>query len=127
MRDYEADKKKVFDWLKTYCYGVENARKRTGILPHIQLPDRYFRAIASELRKEGHIVSSNSFGYFFKRISLNGLPYHIQRAEIDAIKQSYVEQKAKALSTLDKINLLLAQAEDLERQLFQGQKVFCIG
>lgn len=114
--NYDADKKRVLEWMEKYCPGHKSARTRKDILPFIGLPDRYFRSIASELIHEGNLCSTASKGYWFRPLKTN------DPEEIEAIKHSILERKSKALSMLEDCK---AQMEELEK-MTQGQLQFTI-
>ena len=108
---FEQDKQRVLELFMKYALGVRNARTREDILPFIQMRDRPFRYIASELIHEGHMASTASKGYW-------AIPLHTNDPrEIEAIKHSYLERKSKALSMLEDVN---RQLDELEKRV--GQK-----
>ena len=111
---FESDKAKVLGWMEKYCNGVRSARTRKDILPFVQLPDRYFRLIASELIDEGNVYSSASHGYWFAKLRTT------DSFEISAMEHSILERIAKATSTIDGCHKRL---KDI-RAAGQGQQVF---
>ena len=121
---WEIDKVKTLEWLRKNAADSLHARKRPDILPYIQMPDRYFRLLASELIREGHVCSTASRGYWAVPLSLHTYGPSAAKREIDAMKECYAERKAKALSTLEKISALFDKAVELEMKIFQGQKEF---
>jgi len=90
-----ADKIRVLEWMEKYCKGVRCARHRADILPFVQLPDRYWRQIISDLVDEGIIYSSSTRGYWWALLHTN------DHYEIDAMKHAILERKAKALSMIE--------------------------
>ena len=121
-RTQQQDKLEILQWLETNCNGFRNARTRENILPFVlnkhlfptqESKDRYFRKIVSELRHEGHIASSCERGYWFVPLVTD------DPAEIEAVKHSIFEVKAKALDMLQDCEKHLQR---LEAKL-QGQKV----
>lgn len=109
----EEDKKKVLDWLTKYCLGFRNARTRANILPFLNLEDRYFRAIISELIHAGNVASSSSRGYWFVPLVI------IDVAEIDALLECYAERSASALDRLRGLGKLIDSATTRREALTQ--------
>ena len=114
MDKFEQDKVKVLGWMEKYANGVRCARTRKDILPFVQLPDRYFRLIVSELIDEGNVYSSASHGYWFAKL------HTTDTFEIDAMKHAILERKAKALSMIEGCDKRLKEITALN----QGQQAF---
>lgn len=122
MKDkFLEDKQRVLGWMEKYCYGYKNARTRENILPFIQLKDRYFRQIASELIHEKQLCSSHTKGFWFFPLVSN------DPREIEAFKQCQVERKAKALDLLTGVDGCIAWADELLAKARQGQQEMCLG
>src|SRR3990167_2298887 len=108
------DKQIVLSWMMKVCLGFRQARTRANILPYLNLEDRYFRHICSELIHEGHIASSCQRGYWFIPLVTRDV------AEIDAVFESCQERSSKALDVLrglgQQIDSLTARREALTKQ-----------
>ena len=111
-RNFEADKARVLGWFEKYCRGYKNARKKQDILPYVDLEERYFRQIVHDLKKEGHIYSTSSRGYWWALLATNN------HAEIVAMKESLKEEKSRAMSLLEGIDKKMKALESHN----QGQK-----
>lgn len=107
----QEDKERVLSWLEKHAWGVKCARTREQILPYLNLPDRYFRLIVSELIHEGHVASCASKGYWFVPLHTNDME------EIEALKRSILERKSKALTMIADCD---KQLKELAMK-FQGQ------
>src|SRR3990167_6920652 len=116
MDKFESDKKYLLDWFGKYCNGVRNARTRENILPYVKMEDRYFRTVASALIHDGHIASSSKFGYWSVPLVSN------DTIEIEALKQSILERKSKALAMIEDCHRQLEKIKDIELKRTQGQK-----
>lgn len=110
----EDEKQFVLDWMQKYCYGREYARFREnstnpelGILPFMpkHIYDRKWRMIISVLIQEAQVYSSASFGYFFMPLAFPS------PADIEAAISALVERKAKALATIEKVDINLKKLE----------------
>lgn len=125
---WEIDKKTVFDYLYKNCLGSWNAKFKKLILPEIVFvneaaftyitKERYFRRIISELKKEGHVYSSNKCGYWF------GVLYTQDQEEINMMKLALIEDKHRALNILGGIDRKLNKLEALQRDINQNQQQF---
>jgi len=108
------DKQTVLNWMMKVCPGFRQARTRANILPYLNLEDRYFRQICSELIHEGHIASSCQRGYWFIPIVTKDVE------EIDAVLESCQERSTKALDVLrglgQQIDALTTRREALTKQ-----------
>jgi len=108
------DKQMVLSWMIKVCSGFRQARTRANILPYLNLEDRYFRHICSELIHEGHIASSCQRGYWFIPLVTKDVE------EIDAALESCQERSAKALDVLrglgQQIDALTTRREALTKQ-----------
>ena len=111
------DKLKVFDWMNKYCFGFRNARTRIDILPFLQIPDRIFRAIASELIHEGSLCSSASRGYWALPLVTKDIE------EIEAVLSAQLERKSKALDLLADCDKAIKFWEDRKRCLTQQMEL----
>jgi hypothetical protein len=107
------DRQKVLSWMNENCLGFRNARTRANILEFVQMPDRYFRRVISELKHEGHIASTCSRGYWAIPLFTN------DKEEIDAALDSYQEMKSKALDLLTGIDRQIKRLEDRKNCLTQ--------
>ena len=109
------DKAKVLAWMQKYCYGYKAARIRANILPFVQMEDRCFRLIMSELIHESHCASDCIRGQWFIPLVTK------DPEEIEAVLQSYRERKGKALNLLTDLNRqidnLAARKEALTKQI----------
>lgn len=123
---YEEDKRMALEWMSVFCSGFRQARTRKEILPCMNFKrifdnpeskDRYFRKIVSSLIHEGHLCSHNSRGYWFKPLYTN------DPEEIEAIKQSIMERKSRALSSIEGCDRQLREVEGIR----QGQQVMLAG
>jgi len=89
-------KKLISDFMRNNCYGYALAIKRADIL--IELPvdisDRLFRRIISELKHEGNVASHSSRGYWFLPLQSN------DPLEIEWMVKSWKEMRSKALNML---------------------------
>ena len=108
------DKQTVLNWMMKVCLGFRQARTRANILPCLNLEDRYFRQICSELIQEGNIASSCQRGYWFIPLVTKDVE------EIDAVLESCQERSAKALDVLrglgQQIDALTTRREALTKQ-----------
>lgn len=120
---YDRDKAYLLDWMAKNCDGVGRAMHKDTILEHVRMNERYFRDIMSDLLKEGHVCATSVNGYWFKPLHLAGMDEYEQRREIDAIKHCYAERLSRAKSIYERMSELFKDVEDLERRIFQGQKV----
>jgi hypothetical protein len=118
MYNCEQDKSVVLDWMRRFCYGFKNARTRKDILPYLNLPDRYFRRIASILKHEGHLASTSDKGYWFIPIETK------DPEEINAALQSCLEMKARAMDIVADCDKHIKRWEDKKRIATQGQMAF---
>ena len=111
------DKDKVLNWMVSHCLGFRNARTRANILPFVQLPDRYFRLIVSELKHEGQLASDCQRGYW-------AIPLVTQdKEEIEAALGSYKEMKSKALDLLTGLDRQIKILEDRKNCLTQQMEL----
>ena len=92
--EWEKDKKFVLTWMENNCPGVKNAKTRRKILPFVNMDDRRFRAIVSELKHENHIASTSSRGYWHVPLVTT------DPGEIEAVLESCFETKSRALDQL---------------------------
>ena len=115
---FDQDKLKVLEWFQKYAHGYKNARTRDDIIPFIQLPDRYFREIASSLIHDGHIASSCDKGYWFIPL------FTKDRREVEAVIKCHIERKSKALDLIKDCDKLIQQFEDRLVVTTQGQREF---
>ena len=115
------DKQKVLDWMNKYCLGFRNAKTRTNILPYLQMPDRYFRLLVSELKHEGHIASDCQRGYWAIPLCTK------DPEEVEAALGSYQEMKSKALDLLTGLDKQIKFLEDKKRCLTQQFEFAGIG
>src|SRR3990167_2903474 len=105
------DKLKVLNWLQKYAFGFRNARTRAKILPFVgngNMPDRHFRLILAELKKEGSAASTCTRGIWAVP------PVITDSEEIEAVLESCQEMKSKALDMLTGLNRQI--------ELFQARK-----
>ena len=105
------DKLKVLNWLQKYAFGFRNARTRANILPFMgngNMPDRHFRLILAELKKEGSAASTCTRGIWAVP------PVTTDAEEIEAVLESCLEMKTKALDMLTGLNRQI--------ELFQAKK-----
>lgn len=108
------DKQNIKEWFEKNAHGFRNARTRKDIIPFIltyrifpslEAKDRYFREVASELIKEGHLASSNTRGYWF-------IPIHTRdKKEVDAVIACHLERRAKALTLIEDCNRIINEYE----------------
>ena len=109
------DKKMVLRWLEINCFGYKYAKVRADILPFVQLDDRKFRAIASELIHEGNVASSSSRGYWFIPLVTSDV------AEVDAILEACQERTSHALDILRGMGKIIdhwtVRRENLTKQI----------
>jgi hypothetical protein len=100
-------KSQILDYMMTDCLGVRKAKPRHEICEALVLEDRLFRRIALELKREGHIATTASDGYFGVPLVCN------DPVDIEAIKHSINDMRARAYDLLETAK---AMAERLEQK-----------
>jgi len=113
MQVNENDKDKVLSWLMKYASGFRNARTRQDVLPYVGFEDRYYRAICSQLKHEGHVASTCSRGTWAIPLCTK------DPAEVEAALESYIEMKSKALDMLTGLDRQIKSLEDKKRCITQ--------
>lgn len=105
-------KNQVLDYMMTHCLGVRNAKPRRFICEELVLEDRYFRSICEELKREGHIATTSSDGYFAIPLVCN------DPADIEAIKHSIADKRSRAYTLIEEANEMAKRLEDrISKQL----------
>jgi hypothetical protein len=100
-----------------HCEGHRRAMKRKDILDHlpIEIKDRTFRRIISELKHENEIASHHSKGYW-------AIPlYTTDRSEVEWVKRSWSDMHSKALNMLRDCE---RQIRELDARLQARQDLF---
>jgi len=90
----DADKQRVLNWLEKYCFGFREARFKNNILPFLNINERVFRAIVSDLKHEGNVAATSQRGYWFIPLTTD------DPAEVDAALESFREMESRALDML---------------------------
>lgn len=96
----EEYKSVILKYMETNCFGIDKARKRYDIIHAINriyginIPEREFRRITSEMKKENLICSLSSVGYWFHPLHTN------DRRELEAFKASWQEMENRAKNTI---------------------------
>jgi len=95
--DWERDKAYLLGWMEKNCCGFANARVKDHIMPYLlgKWNERHFREIMSDLKKENHISSTSSLGYWFNPLQTK------DPDEIKAEMQSAQEMKSRAMSIIE--------------------------
>lgn len=113
------DKQRVLDWMVKNCAGFRNARTRANILPFMgSMTDRYWRAIISELKHDGHIASVCSRGYWAIPLATG------EKEEVEAALESYQEMRSKALDLLTDTDRHIKHWQDRKLALTQQGEMF---
>ena len=114
----------VYTWCNKHLMGKDNARHREnpkdpnkGILPFMPLniTDRKFRRIFNDIGPAQGFYSSSVRGYWVCP------PFTQDQSEIDAVLEALRERKAKALSTIKKVDHYI---KEFEGRYGQGQLSF---
>ena len=125
QQQYDRDKNAVLEWLRKYAYGARNIRTREYILqfilPHKQPADnrdRYFRSIMHDLIHDGLAASLSGKGYWATK------DYSNDQYEVDMLRSSLLERRARAMSSLEGVDRQLKAVEArMEPQLFPKSMV----
>ena len=112
---------RVKEWMDKHCMGFRNARTRQEILPFLRMPDRAFRATASELIHEGHLCSSASRGYWAVPLVTKDIE------EVEAVLDAQIERKSKALDLLADCDKAIKLWQDRKRCLTQQMELNLVG
>lgn len=110
----------VLTYLREHCMGFRNSKKRKEIIPYlpINISDRLFRKVFSELKHSGEVASHSTLGYW-------ATPYVCDDPEeIQAILLSWKEMKSKALNMLTDADRAIKTLEDKYRATSGKQRVF---
>lgn len=102
----EIIKGQILDYMMEYCLGVRNAKPRHLICEELILDDRLMRDICVELKKEGHIATTCSDGYFAVPLVCN------DPMDIEAIKHSIADKRSRAYKLLDEAQQMAKRLGD---------------
>jgi len=116
----EKQKETIIEWLKQYCYGHKNAKHLRVIITCLNINERVFRSITSELKHDKFVASTTDLGYWWIMDPLIG-DSEETRGEIEAVKRSWLDYKSRAMSMLTDCDKALKEWEDKARVATQGQ------
>lgn len=105
-------KNQILEYMNKNAMGFRNAKPRKDICDALVLEDRYFREIAVELKKEGHIATNSIDGYYSIPLVCT------DPEEIEALKHSIADKYSRAYRLLDEARAMEARlGEKINKQM----------